>query len=745
MKYLKKIYQTIIVISILSANISCSNVTENSIDNSLMKVKQLIDIAPAWSGHPARFALVTAGDKQFVAFYAPNRQLTLAARDLNSTNWTFLKLDEFVALDAHNYIAMTIDRDGYLHLSANMHVNPLNYRRAEKPYDISSFKKLDFMTGDEETKCTYPIFFNDKAGNLLFKYRTGHSGSGNEIINIYDEKTKTWERKIKDDKPLTQNIIDQKFKPLPVGNSPEKSKPVKQKSDVPLLDGKGKMNAYQSGPRKGPDGFYHLGWVWRDQYGCQFNHDVQYARSKDLIHWEDSNGKLIKLPITIETGENVDPIHIFGGLLNSLKVCFDSKGRCVMTYFKFDQDANTQVYAARCEKGGWKIYQITDWTNRWDFNGGGSIPNMIVSSGISYKPGIGLFYEFRNKYIFGDLRRYVYFLDEKTLKPVSAPVPVYPDVISKIRSKVKGMQVNLSGHFPYYLHWETLGGQRDVVKDLDWVPKNQMLQLEEFEWNNSINMKAYVPIEERNASYKEFFSSGILIGNNALLIPIKRAVKEKNYVTAVKLYRKFLSLLPHVEIDSKVSKEKILKTADEFYQHKFDFNNIKRTLLFDINSWYPIKNDILKNWDVTRSLTLACRPVKFDELKKISPLADWYNQINVLPHLTAFGKAYAITKDSKYARMFIHDLQDWMYDNPAPSSPTVLPGPWYITIATKRLSNALTDYVRFFANSKDVSDLEFFYLINTVQKHKVYLKACLKSNKFDIMERTAANKALYKF
>jgi len=711
---MKTKYQLLIVSLLLFVNLSFAGASGKTGCSSLMKIKKIIDIAPAWSGHSAAFALVTKKNKQFVAFYDPNRQLILAERSLNSTNWNFVKLDEFVALDAHNYIAMVIDRDGYLHLSANMHVNPLKYWRTTKPYDISTFKKLDFMTGKEETKCTYPKFFNDKAGNLLFKYRSGHSGAGNEIINIYDEKTKTWKRKI-DDKKVTKNLLEQKIKPMPIGNSTEKSK---RKKEVALLDGKGLMNAYQFGPVKGPDGYYHLGWVWRDQYGCQYNHDVQYAKSKDLVHWQNSSGGKINLPITIENAETVDPIPIFGGLLNSLKVSFDSKRRCVMTYFKFDQNGNTQVYAARRENSGWKIYQITAWTNRWDFNGGGSIPNMIVNSGISYKPGLGLYYNFRNKYIFGDLRRYVYFLDEKTLTPISAPVPVYPNAVSVLKSKVKGMQVNLSGHSPYYLRWEALGGQRDIVKDLDWVPKNQMLQLVEIGWNKSIEKKPYIALEDRNASFKNYFSEFDFSKNK--FNDVKTAVDKKQYLTAVKLLRKHLA--KNVKDFRTINEKNILIDADNYFNHKFHFNGLKRTLLYDIQTWYPFEKNVLQNWDVTRALTLACRPVKFDELEKISPLADWYNQLNCLPHLDAFGKAYAVSKKKKYARIFIHDLENWGYDNPVPESKVTLPGPWHPSLAEKRLNGPLSKYVPLFACSKYVTDEEFFFLINAIFEHKNYLR-----------------------
>ena len=49
-----------------------------------------------------------------------------------------VRLPSQVAWDSHNYITMTADRDGYLHLSGNMHVAPLVYFGTAKPYDIHS-------------------------------------------------------------------------------------------------------------------------------------------------------------------------------------------------------------------------------------------------------------------------------------------------------------------------------------------------------------------------------------------------------------------------------------------------------------------------------------------------------------------------------------------------------------------------------------------------------------------------------
>ena len=94
-------------------------------------------------------------------------------------------------------------------------------------------------------------------------------------------------------------------------------------------------NAYFAGPLLGGDGYYHLAWVWRDSPDCASNHDLSYARSKDLVHWTSSSGKEFVLPITIASAEIVDPTPVGKGLLNScVSLGFDGQARPVIAYHK---------------------------------------------------------------------------------------------------------------------------------------------------------------------------------------------------------------------------------------------------------------------------------------------------------------------------------------------------------------------------------------------------------------------------
>ncbi len=419
---------------------------------SQYEVESMLDIMPAWSGHPVGFCLLTHGDDQFVAFYDDQRQMTVAARKLDSSQWQFVRLPEKVGWDSHNYITMTVDDEGYLHLSGNMHCVPLVYFRTAKPLDITTFKRMKHMTGKFENRCTYPRFFRGPNRELIFTYRDGSSGNGNQIYNIYDLKSQTW-------RPLL---------------------------DKPLTDGQGKRNAYLRGPTLGPDGFYHLVWVWRDTPDCSTNHDLSYARSKDLIHWETSSGQSLKLPITLDTAEIIDPVPVKGGMINgNTAIGFDLEDRVVISYHKFDDNGNTQIYNARRENGSWKIHQASNWNYRWYFSGGGSISFEIKVKPIrklATKTGQQLVQDYTHrKYGSG-----AWILDDKKLniKGKWQTARLYPRLLYKVESNHSGMQVNQRGDLGesrnqginYLLRWETLGRNRDRAHKGP-LPEPSMLRL----------------------------------------------------------------------------------------------------------------------------------------------------------------------------------------------------------------------------------------------------------------------------
>lgn len=412
------------------------------------RVVEAVDVATVWAGHPVDFCLLTHGERQFVAYYDAERQMIVAQRLLFEKAFSHYRLPEQTGWDSHNYITMAMDADGYLHLSGNMHVHLLAYFRSRAPLDASTLERTPAMVGENEDRVTYPQFISRPDGSLVFTYRDGSSGSGNQIYNVYDTATKQWRRLL----------------------------------DTPLTDGLGKMNAYFDGPFLGPDGFFHLCWVWRDTPDCATNHDVCYARSKDLQHWENSVGNALTLPISPDTSEVIDPVPPGGGLINvNARVGFDGEDRVVLAYHKYDDKGRTQLFVARRESGGWNIRQITSWDYRWEFSGGGAIEVEISVSPAKFEPGVGLVIPFVHK----KEGRGRVILNEATLEPLETQASLEfnaDPTIMKIESSFPGMQVNTARdlgratdeHGAFVLRWETLGANRDKPRSEPLPPPSKL-------------------------------------------------------------------------------------------------------------------------------------------------------------------------------------------------------------------------------------------------------------------------------
>ncbi|MGE9293723.1 MAG: BNR-4 repeat-containing protein, partial [Puniceicoccales bacterium] len=108
------------------------------------------DITPVCADFRVGFALMTEGEWQYIGFYNPERHMTIGRRRLDEANWKFKTLPSTVGYDSHNFIAMALDEDGALHVSGNMHAQPLVYFRESVPGDIQSLEQIKTMTGKAE-------------------------------------------------------------------------------------------------------------------------------------------------------------------------------------------------------------------------------------------------------------------------------------------------------------------------------------------------------------------------------------------------------------------------------------------------------------------------------------------------------------------------------------------------------------------------------------------------------------------
>ncbi|NDC53787.1 MAG: hypothetical protein EBZ74_05720 [Planctomycetia bacterium] len=425
-----------------------------------------VDVAPAWAGHTVGFALLTHGDRQYVAFYAADRHLTVAARSLGDTTWEFCRLPSrqegpprygrpetsaVLGWDSHNSIVMAADSAGHLHLAGNMHCNRLTYWRTREPGAIASFEQVPAMVGRDEDRCTYPVFLTLPDGRLVFQYRSGESGNGSTLMNVYDVDARSWRRLV----------------------------------DGPIFDGEGKRNAYPLAPVAGPDGAFHISWVWRESGDAATNHDLSYARSRNFTHWLTDSSRPITLPITLSTpGVIVDRIPVGGGLLNgSGRVGFDSRKRTILSFYKYDASGNSQAFVARRAGTVWKVVQLSDWDHRFELAGGGTLPHYDIHLGAVETGGEG---ELRLE--FGHVKNGsgAWVLDEETLavKRTEPARPHHPRSLWKVESKFPEMRVRYaddsgSSGEPgrrFLLRWESLGANRDKPRPEPW-PEPSMLRV----------------------------------------------------------------------------------------------------------------------------------------------------------------------------------------------------------------------------------------------------------------------------
>ncbi|MDO4630442.1 MAG: BNR repeat-containing protein [Planctomycetia bacterium] len=381
-----------------------NNVSKNT---APWNVVQREEIAKVWSGNPVGFDFLVHEGYLFIAFYdATDQKMVIGQKKMPASgpssaheNWVFKKMPTAIGWDSHNYIKMIFDSENYLHVSGNMHCVPLIYYRAEKPLDVESLTVVNRMIATDttpealnaarENRCTYPHFMKNADGELIFTYRDGSSGNGVQLWNLYDTKTRTWRRLL----------------------------------DTPMFDGEGECNAYYHGPKLGPDGYYHVAWVWRDTPDCATNHDLSYMRSRDLIHWEKSDGSPQMIPATRSNSEVIAPLKNGEGLLNPLvAIGFDTDGHVILTYTRYDENQNNQLMQARRESNGWKYYQTSEWTHSWIFSGGGCIPTELSFSPVEVVNG--KIEQFWNRKYEKSGR---FILDSTTLKPVG-PAPATSSV-----------------------------------------------------------------------------------------------------------------------------------------------------------------------------------------------------------------------------------------------------------------------------------------------------------------------------
>lgn len=440
-----------------------------------------VDIAPVWSVHrvgPPE--LLTRDGRQYVAYYDHDRFLTVARRELDSNQWKFHRFPVQMGWQtgAHAKLSLALDRQGYIHITCyRRHLlqepptppRPIYYR-STAPHSIDAFEQLYMVSEDERTD--YPTFINVD-GTIYFSFRDGGSGQGDQHFYRYDDQKRQWERVL----------------------------------DTPLIDGQGERSAYVHGgglPTPGPDGCWHLLWVWRETPDHATNHSLSYARTvgSDLTQWESASGIPIATPFTIDNVELlVEDAPPGGGLSNPLnRIGWDSKQRVVISYHRFDETGASQIYNARFEGDDWMVVPATHWDFVWgdSYYGTGAlnIGSTVRLSGITPAGNSELTQTIWNR----NVEEAVVTLNEESLEPVrleNSPQPtewrqflIRPESdfqiepIPDLRRPGGPMQVELISDSDgsdqdgtsWFLRWEHGGSNRDRPVPEPW-PEPTMLRV----------------------------------------------------------------------------------------------------------------------------------------------------------------------------------------------------------------------------------------------------------------------------
>ncbi len=405
-------------------------------------------IDDTWAGHAVRQSILTDGAQapdtrsstgtgQYVAYFDANSQMCVAHRGLGSEDWTIARLDNHIGWDSHNYVTMALDPAGNLHVSGNLHVDPMIYYRTTTPGDVRSLQRVHTLVdASHEQRVTYPEFLRLPSGQLVFNFRDGSSGDGVTYYYLYDHEERTW-----------SSLVDSQ-----------------------MFDGEGLRNAYVWGPVAGPDGYFHMTWVWRETPDAATNSRLSYLRSTNLRDWETAHGSPVSLPLSYDGDEVIiDDVPTRSGMLNGLHtIGFDGDGRPVIAFHKYDADGDSQLYVARPTSETWQIEQITQWSGQWDFSGGGSLANEVHIDAIWTLPDGKLALPIQ---CHGQHR--VVVVDPATLTAVAEvvdPPPAVPPELADPENDFPGIEVQWGHHDGepaaqrYVLRWEALPPNRDLPR-----------------------------------------------------------------------------------------------------------------------------------------------------------------------------------------------------------------------------------------------------------------------------------------
>ncbi len=317
-----------------------------------------------------RNAIWTEGNYQLLAYYydATSPKVAVARRTLGSGTWNIYHFPSFVpnSTDDHDVISFGIDGEGFMHVVWGLHNQTVKYAKSTTSVlnsnPISFSAQQSTMTGYSQGDATYPEFYRVSDGDLLFEWRDGASGSGDEKLIRYDTAT-----------PDTNLIWNRIHDPTPTidGNtSPDDA------------------NAYMNNWVIDSTGTIQATWVWRETSDYVTNHDIMYAKSTDQgVTWKRQDGTPYTLPIKPDVDNNepnskaqvVFPIGQNNSLMNQTSMAVDSLNRpIVATWYAPDHalgDDTRQYMLVYFNGETWSSSKISHRSNE-SFQGQGTVRDL---------------------------------------------------------------------------------------------------------------------------------------------------------------------------------------------------------------------------------------------------------------------------------------------------------------------------------------------------------------------------------
>ncbi len=364
---MRNILKSLIIMSLLSGGVAAILNCDGSTTDTPPSITKVNDVLMTYSGLTVvsyggylngesfqQDGILTFNGYQYTCFWNTGRRVILARRALPEGAWSKIEISSYTnnTDDAHNTISLGIcPNDGTLHIAFDHHSSPLHYiksvpnlitRPDEVAWATASFGQVT-NTLDGRTpvsSVTYPRFITTPQGDLLFEYRYGTSGSGDQYLYQYSGQSQSWSLMGKYIDGITAST-----NAYPHGI------------------------AYESNSQR-----LHLAWCWRNTSNASTNHDLLYVYSDDNGYtWKNNAGQTVaqtgvKALATDTSGIVVWKIGQNRGLINQEHMAVDFAGNVhvllshMPDYFANDADFTS----ARSKSLYFHYWRNTDGT--WSRN-----------------------------------------------------------------------------------------------------------------------------------------------------------------------------------------------------------------------------------------------------------------------------------------------------------------------------------------------------------------------------------------